>query len=41
LVLDVGEVRIADINNDGRVDAADLSHLIAGWTMTGVTDLKQ
>ena len=39
-MLDVGEVRIADINNDGHVDAYDLSQLMAGWTTTGVTDLN-
>ena len=39
-MLNTCEVRIADINNDGRVDAADLSQLIAGWTTTGVTDLN-
>ena len=38
---DTCEVRIADINYDGRVAAADLSQLIAGWTTTGVTDLNQ
>lgn len=37
---DTCEIRVADINNDGRVDAADLSQLIAGWTTTGPTDLN-
>ena len=39
-MLNTCEVRIADINNDGRVDAADLSQLIAGWTTAGPTDLN-
>ena len=37
---DTCEVRVADINNDGRVDAIDLAQLLAGWTTSGSTDLN-
>ncbi len=34
------ELRIADINNSGVVDAADLAGLLAGWGAPGPTDLN-